>query len=93
VDNVTPVAASDTIPGRFLRTVSERGGEVALREHVGEDVRTLTFDEYADQACRVAAGLRALGVGPGDRVVLMMRNKPEFHVVDMAALCCGATPI
>jgi hypothetical protein len=56
VDNVTPVAAPDTIPGRFLRTVSERGGEVALREHAGDGIRTLTFDEYADQACRVAAG-------------------------------------
>jgi long-chain acyl-CoA synthetase len=93
VDNVTPVAAPDTIPGRFLRTVSERGGEVALREHVGDDVRTLTFDEYADQACRVAAGLRALGVGPGDRVVMLLGNRPEFHVADVAVLLLGATPI
>ena len=42
---------------------------------------------------RAAAGLRGLGVGPGDRVVLMMRNIPEFHVMDLAVTFCGATPI
>ena len=93
VDNVTPVAAPDTIPRRFLDTVTERGGEIALREKVGDDVRTLTFDEYADRATRAAAGLRALGVGPGDRVVMLMGNRPEFHVADVAVLLLGATPI
>ena len=90
---MTPVAVPDTIPRRFLDTVTERGGEIALREKVGDDVRTLTFDEYADQATRAAAGLRALGVGPGDRVVMLMGNRPEFHVADVAVLLLGATPI
>ena len=34
-----------------------------------------------------------LGVGRGDRVVLMMRNRPEFHVADLAVMLLGATPI
>ena len=39
---------------------------------------------------RTAAGaLRALGVERGDRVVLMMRNVPYFHVLDVAALMLG----
>jgi long-chain acyl-CoA synthetase len=87
------VASPDTVPRRFLRTVLERGGEVALREQVADGVRVLTFADYADQACRAAAGLRALGVGPGDRLVLLMGNRPEFHVADVAALLLGATPI
>ncbi|HMF04901.1 MAG TPA: AMP-binding protein, partial [Acidimicrobiia bacterium] len=41
----------------------------------------------------VAAGLQGLGVGRGDRVVLMVRNRPEFFVADMGALLVGATPI
>jgi long-chain acyl-CoA synthetase len=73
--------------------VSERGGDVALRTKVGEEVRTLTFAEYADQAARAAAGLRELGVGPGDRIVMLMSNRPEFHVADVGALLLGATPI
>lgn len=103
MDNVAPVAAPDTsapdtsapdtVPARFLRTVTDRGGEIALREKVGDDVRTLTYAEYADQACRAAAGLRELGVGPGDRVVMLIGNRPEFHVADVAVLLLGATPI
>ncbi|MCP3987848.1 MAG: AMP-binding protein, partial [Actinomycetia bacterium] len=38
-------------------------------------------------------GLRAIGIGPGDRVLLMVRNRPEFHVLDVAALFLGATPV
>jgi long-chain acyl-CoA synthetase len=87
------VAAADTIPGRFLRTVTERGGEVALRWKTSEEAGQLTYDEYADRATRAAAGLRALGVGPGDRIVMLIGNRHEFHVADVAALLLGATPI
>ena len=52
-----------------------------------------TWNDYAARVARVAAALRDLGVGPGDRVVLMMRNRPEFHVADTAVLLLGATPI
>ena len=41
----------------------------------------------------VAGGLAGLGVGRGDRVVLMMRNRLEFHLVDIAVVALGATPI
>ena len=86
-------SVDDTIPARFLRTVAERSNDVAIREKVGDAFRTLTFGDYADQATHLAAGLRALGVGPGDRVVMLIRNRPEFHVADMAVLLLGATPI
>jgi long-chain acyl-CoA synthetase len=52
-----------------------------------------TFAEYADKVARVTSALRDLGIARRDRIVLMMRNIPEFHVVDMAALMCGATAI
>src|SRR5438270_11212491 len=54
---------------------------------------TMTWVQYADRACRVAAGLRALRVQPGDRIVLMMRNRFEFYPADMGVLLAGATPI
>jgi long-chain acyl-CoA synthetase len=33
------------------------------------------------------------GVGPGDRVLLMLRNRAEFHVADLASLFLRATPV
>ena len=82
-----------TVPSRFLETVRARPDAVALRARDGDGWQETTFAQYAEDACRVAAGLRELGVGRGDRVVLMMRNRPEFFVADMAALLVGATPI
>ena len=66
---------------------------MALRWKDGDGWGELTFAEYADRACRVATGLAGLGIGRGDRVVLMMANRPEFHVADMAILLLGGTPI
>ena len=83
-----------TVPSRFARTVADHGDITALRwRNEDESWGELTFRQYAEQACRVAAGLRDLGVAPGERVVLMMRNRPEFHITDMGALLVGATPI
>ena len=82
-----------TVASRWLETVATHPDLVALRAKDGDGWVETTFAQLADQVARTAAGLRSLGVGPGDRVVLMMRNIPEFHVVDLAAVLCGATPI
>ncbi len=38
-------------------------------------------------------GLRALGIGRGDCVAIMARNRPEHLIADMAAVHAGATPV
>jgi long-chain acyl-CoA synthetase len=83
-----------TVATEFLDTVAAHGAATALRWMVGDgEWGSLTFDQLADRVARAAAGLRSLGVGPGDRVVLMMRNIPEFHWLDLAVLFLGATPV
>jgi long-chain acyl-CoA synthetase len=82
-----------TVPIQFRETVATRGEATALRWKEGDDWASWTWAEYAERACRVAAGLEALGVRPGDRVVLMLRNRPEFHVADVGVMLAGATPI
>jgi len=82
-----------TVPRHLLRSVSAHPDRTALRWKLGDGWATWTWAELAAQVGRAAAGLRALGVRRGDRVVLMERNRPEFHVADHAALLLGATPI
>jgi long-subunit acyl-CoA synthetase (AMP-forming) len=92
--DIDRIVAGTTVATAFLQTVAARGELVALRER-GADGQWFewTYNEYAEHVAGAAAGLRALGVQPGDRVVLMMRNIAAFHMLDMAVVFCGATPI
>jgi len=93
-DDIDQEAAGKTIPTMFLQTLEDFGGQTALRWLAdGDEWKTLTFADLGEKATRVAAALGALGVGPGDRVVLMMRNIPAFHWIDLGVLLCGATPV
>ncbi len=85
--------AGQTVPLGFLATVRNHPESVALRSKEGDEYRTLTYAEYADRAARLATTLADLGVGRGTRVVLLMRNRPEFHIADIGSLLVGATPI
>src|SRR3954454_12774414 len=78
------------VPDGLLRHVTDHGDDVAFRTLEGE---TWTWRDYLDRAARFAGGLQKLGVRPGDRIVLMLRNRLEFHVADIGALLAGATPI
>jgi fatty-acyl-CoA synthase len=52
--------------------------------------RRLTYRELAAEAQRVARGLRASGVGPGDRVAYLMPNLPEMLIAHYAVPLAGA---
>ncbi len=83
-----------TVTAAFLATVAANGDKVALRWKDDTDAwHEMTYAEYADKVARAAAGLAAKGLGHGDRLMLMIRNVPEFHVLDTAALFVGATPV
>lgn len=59
---------------------------------VFEDER-LSYAGLADTVGRVAAGLRAAGLGAGDHVALCSPNRPEFIIVYYAVLTIGGTVV
>jgi long-chain acyl-CoA synthetase len=85
--------AGRTVAKEFLVTIDQHSDRTALRWLVGDEWKSLTYGEVADKVARAAAALSEMGVGKGDRVVLMMRNIPAFHWLDLAVLFCGATPV
>ncbi len=74
----------------FQATAAHHAAEVALR--TADGATELTWADYRERVEAVARGLAALGVGPGDTVGMLLANRPEFHVFDIAALHLGATP-
>src|SRR5436305_5986350 len=81
---------ASTMCEAFQLTSAARADQVALRT-IGDGVN-VTFAQYAERVRRLAAGLHALGVRRGDPVAFMLTNRPEFHLIDTAAIHLGAVP-
>ena len=81
--------AAFTLCEAFQITAAERPDAVALRTPGGGV--EISWAAYAERVRRIAGGLAALGIGHGDTVALMMTNRPEFNLVDTAAMHLGAT--
>ena len=95
-DEINAVIGRDTVPKVFLRTAGANPDVVAVRRMAGDapdSWEETTYGALREQVAAVAGGLQAAGLAPGQRIVLMMRNRPEFHVVDLAATFLRATPI
>ena len=55
--------------------------------------RTVTFGELSERSNRLANALRGLGVGPGDRVGIVLPQRPETAVAHIAAAKLGAIAV
>jgi len=77
---------------RLAEQSLERRGDY---EHLWFEGRWHSTGTAHDRASRVAAGLRQVGVGVGDRVVVLMMNTPEVAVTYEACWRTGAvvTPV
>jgi long-chain acyl-CoA synthetase len=93
-DELDRAVEGQTIISRFLDTIREHPDQVGLRAKQPDDSYVeWTYVQYGERVASAAAYLQRLGVGPGDRVVLMMRNVPSFHFVDLGIAALGATAI
>ncbi len=90
----TDQIALDNLPRRFLSTLAEYPDTEVLRwKNTDGEWESWTLQRLAEETARLTTALRDLGVGPGDRAVIMLANRPEFHALDLAAMFLGATPI
>jgi fatty-acyl-CoA synthase len=71
----------------FLETARRLPNALALVSH--HQRARLTWREYAHEAMRVAAGLRALGLLPGDRVGLWSTNCLEWPIIQFGCALAG----
>jgi long-chain acyl-CoA synthetase len=92
-EDISRAVDGATFTQRFHDAVVANPDTVAIRWLDGDGWAGWTWREYADRACRFARSLQELGVQAGDRVVLLMENRREFHVADIGALLAGATPL
>ncbi len=83
-----------TLPACLVRNARERpASEVGMREKQLGRWREWTWSEYEQRVARAAAGLKALGVGPGEKVAIHSENRPEWVVADLAVQALGAIAV
>ena len=77
----------------FARTVSRRGSAPWLWAKREGAYRPWSWQGVADEVRLVARALRARGVAPGDRVLLVAENRPEWAIADLAIMAAGAITV
>lgn len=48
---------------------------------------------FLDQGMMVSRALISLGIQPGDRIAMVSNNRPEWNIVDLGILMCGAISV
>ncbi len=77
----------------FFTRAREQGDKPFLwHKHDGAWV-SRSWRETAEQVAALAAGLKAAGIAPGDRVMLVSENPPEWCISDLAIMAAGAITV
>src|ERR1035437_5694556 len=85
-----PAARAATIAAAPRITAPERAEDVAIRTR--GDAFTITWGELCERVDALAGGLAELGLQRGQTLALMLSNRPEFHLCDLAGMMLGAAP-
>lgn len=95
-DRAAAYRAAGYWAGRTLDTILTDAARqwpdrTAVRDAVGGT--GFSYADLDDQANRASGGLRALGIAPGDRVLLQLPNSCQFAVALFGLLRAGAVPV
>ncbi len=77
----------------FLEAVDGFVKPDALKYKQGGAWHSLSYRRIYEDVKRVAVGLEALGVGPGDRVAILSENRPEWLIADFACVMARAISV
>ena len=77
----------------FRDTVAKLPDKVALRSKVDGVWKGQTWSEWNTASREIAGGLRALGLGVGDRVCVLSNTRPEWVHADIGILLAGGVTV
>ncbi|MBV7257535.1 long-chain fatty acid--CoA ligase [Pacificimonas sp. WHA3] len=77
----------------FLDQAEANGERPFLWAKWDHEWQSISWIEAAYQVAQVAEGLIAAGIKPGDRVVLVSENRPEWCIADLGIMAAGAVTV
>jgi len=82
-----------TIAQAFEHLARKYGSRAFLKDKYEKTWHDHSWSEIADAVGRLRAGLRQLGIKPGDRVGILSDNSPQWVIVDQAVLGLGGVVV
>jgi long-chain acyl-CoA synthetase len=86
-------AATNSLPQMFFQQAALYGDKPFLWRQQDGQWRAVSWRDAAETISALSRGLRALGVEPGDRVVIASENRPEWPIADIAIMTAGAISV
>jgi long-chain acyl-CoA synthetase len=79
-----PVEYRTTLPKLLMEQASKLGRKTAMREKEWGVWQPCSWEDYLRRVSEFAAGLKALGLGRGDIVIMIGDNRPEWLWAELA---------
>ncbi|USI73156.1 AMP-dependent synthetase/ligase [Sphingomonas morindae] len=88
-----PLAETPNLVSLFFTRAAERGEAPFLWRKAETGWVALSWRAVADRVAALAAALQARGLKPGDRVLLVSENRPEWLIADLAIMAAGGVTV
>jgi long-chain acyl-CoA synthetase len=79
----------DTIPHRLLRNAARHPSTIAYQAKLEGRWQPTTWHTFAGEVRAAARALISLGFPPGGKVAILGFNRPEWVILDLAAMMAG----
>ncbi len=77
----------------FFTRAAEKGDAPFLWAKTGGKWQPISWAEAARQVASLATALKAKGLKPGDRVMLVSENRPEWCISDLGIMAAGCVTV
>ncbi|MEO8546793.1 MAG: AMP-dependent synthetase/ligase [Sphingomicrobium sp.] len=77
----------------FLARAADKGDQPFLWAKRGDAWQPISWREAARQVAALADNLKRIGLEPGDRVMLVSENRPEWLIADLGIMAAGCVTV
>ncbi|WP_067732220.1 AMP-dependent synthetase/ligase [Novosphingobium naphthalenivorans] len=91
--NLADFDKSRNLVSLFLQRADTRGDTPMLWAKRDGQWVSLSWAEAVRRVCLMAASLRRIGLQPGDRVLIVSENRPEWCLADLAIMAAGCVSV
>jgi long-chain acyl-CoA synthetase len=77
----------------FFNAATQLGSAPFLWAKTNGQWQSMSWADSAQTVAKMAGALRSIGLQPGDRVLLVSENRPEWCLADLAIMCAGGVSV